>query len=65
MFESVREPGKSASLALAVAVHLAFFIFLYFGINWQRKVQPPLEAELWAELPPVKPLPRKALLKRR
>ncbi len=37
MFESVREPGRSASLALAVAVHLAFFVFLYFGINWQRK----------------------------
>ena len=37
MFESVHEPGRSTSLALAVAVHLAFFVFLYFGIHWQRK----------------------------
>ena len=59
MFEGVHEPGKSTSLALAVAVHVAFVVFLYVGISWQRKPLPPLEAQLWSELPPAKPLPRK------
>jgi colicin import membrane protein len=59
MFANVREPGKATSLVLALVVHLAFFVFLYFGISWQRKPQLPLEAQLWSELPPVKqPLPR-------
>jgi len=61
MFANVREPGKATSLVLAVVVHLAFFIFLYLGISWQRKHQVPLEAELWSELPPVKQPPARAV----
>jgi colicin import membrane protein len=53
-----REPDKLAALLLALAVHIAFFAFLYFGISWQRKPQEPLVAELWSELPPPKPTPR-------
>ena len=51
------EPGKTAALALAIVVHVAFFAFLYFGISWQRKPQEPLVAELWSELPPPRPQP--------
>lgn len=49
-----REPGQTTSLILAIGVHLAFFFFLYFGISWKPKVQEPVMAELWAELPPVR-----------
>lgn len=49
-----REPGHTISLILAIGVHLAFFVFLYFGVSWKPKVQEPVMAELWSELPPVR-----------
>lgn len=49
-----REPGETTSLILAIGVHLAFFVFLYFGISWKPKVQEPVMAELWSELPPIR-----------
>ena len=50
----LREPGRGVSALLAVIVHVAFFAFLYFGVNWHPKVREPLVAELWSELPPVR-----------
>lgn len=47
-----REPGAGFSWALAIAVHVALFAVLVFGIRWKTK-QDPVMAELWSELPPV------------
>ena len=57
MGSGAREPGWAASWALAIAVHAVFFAFLYFGLSWRPKLQPPLTAELWSELPPVRQAP--------
>ncbi len=49
---------------LAIAVHGAFLMVLVFGVAWRHTVTPPMEAELWADLPapatvtkPVPPTP--------
>jgi colicin import membrane protein len=59
MGSAPREPGWAASWALAIAVHAVFFAFLYFGVSWRPKLQSPLSAELWSELPPVRQAPSK------
>ena len=49
------EPGRIASGALAVLVHLMFFGLLVFGLSWQKKIASPIVVDLWQELPePVK-----------
>ena len=49
------EPGRLASGALAVLVHLMFFGLLVFGISWQKKIASPVVVDLWQDLPdPVK-----------
>jgi colicin import membrane protein len=53
--ERPRQPGKIRSILLAVAVHLAFFALIVFGVTWQSRPTPPLQAELWDKLPPGKP----------
>ena len=57
--QDAREPGRVGSALLAAVVHVLFFAFLYFGVSWQPKVRQPVVAELWNELPPVKPVPAK------
>lgn len=52
--ERPRQPGRIRSILLALAVHAAFFAFIVFGVSWQSQPTPPLEAELWSQLPPVK-----------
>lgn len=47
------EPGKLASGLMAVVVHVAFFVLLVFGVNWQRRDAPAVVVELWNNLPPV------------
>lgn len=42
-------------MLLALAVHAAFFGLIVFGVSWQNRPAPPLEAELWRDLPPVQP----------
>ena len=52
---TVDEPGRVASGALAVLVHLMFFGLLVFGISWQKKIASPVMVDLWQDLPkPVK-----------
>ncbi len=57
---SAREsaPGKFRAVALAVAVHAAFFALIVFGVTWQSRPTPPAQAELWDKLPPVQAPPR-------
>jgi colicin import membrane protein len=59
--QTLKEPGRIASGALAVLVHLMFFGFLVFGLSWQKKVASPIVVDLWQDLPePTKksaPLP--------
>jgi colicin import membrane protein len=51
--EKPRQPGRIRAVFLAVAVHAAFFGLIVFGVTWQSRPQPPLQAELWSKLPPV------------
>ena len=44
---TIDEPGRVASGALAVLVHLMFFGLLVFGISWQKKIAGPIVVELW------------------
>lgn len=53
--ERPRQPGKIRSVFLALAVHAAFFALIVFGVTWQSRPTPPLQAELWDKLPPGKP----------
>jgi len=49
-----RQPGRIRAVLLALAVHTAFFGLIVFGVSWQNRPAPPLEVELWKDLPPVK-----------
>ncbi len=53
--ERPREPGRIRSVLLALAVHGAFFALIVFGVTWQSRPTPPLQAELWDKLPPPMP----------
>ena len=59
--EKRAQPGRLRAIFLAVVVHLAFFALIVFGVNWQSSPTPPMQAELWDQLPPVaarQPAPR-------
>jgi colicin import membrane protein len=47
------QPGRLRAVFLAVAVHVAFFALIVFGVTWQSKPAPPVQAELWDKLPPA------------
>lgn len=51
-----RQPGRFGSIVLALAVHAAFFALIVFGVSWQSRPMPPLQAELWDKLPPGPPV---------
>lgn len=57
-----REPGAVSAAFLALAVHLAFFAFLYLGISWQAAKPRPVMVDLWSALPEgqTRPAPRAA-----
>jgi colicin import membrane protein len=38
---------------LAMVVHAAFFGLIVFGVTWQSRPEAPVQAELWAKLPPA------------
>ncbi len=46
--------GKGPAIAMAVLVHLALFTLLFFGVNWSNKEPPPVQVELWNNLPEQK-----------
>ncbi|HUP30100.1 MAG TPA: cell envelope integrity protein TolA [Usitatibacter sp.] len=52
-----RQPGGIRAVILAVLVHAAFFGLIVFGVAWQNKPTPPMQAELWDKLPPVAKAP--------
>lgn len=47
-----RDPVNTPAAVLSVAVHLALFAFLFFGIRWQSKLPDAVVVELW-DRPPV------------
>ena len=51
--EKPRQPGRIRAVFLAVVVHAAFLALIVFGVTWQSRPQPPLQAELWSKLPPA------------
>ena len=56
------EPGKWASLALTIAVHLGLIAFLVLGVRWQSAPPAALEVDLVAAVPahPAPPKPEPA-----
>ena len=47
-------PGKTASVLLAIAMHLLLAVFLIYGIRWQREAPAAVSVELVsAALPPA------------
>jgi colicin import membrane protein len=44
---------KTIAGAMALAMHALFVVLLVFGVSWQKKIEPPVEAELWSSLPPL------------
>jgi len=46
-----REPYRFSAGMLALVVHLAFFILLYFGVRWQSHPPETLMVEMWDSLP--------------
>lgn len=56
-----RQPGRIRAVFLAIVVHAAFFALIVFGVTWQSRQEAPVQAELWAKLPPApatKPPPK-------
>lgn len=51
-FEERPDPGRSASIALAAAVHLLLLAVLLFGVRWQNRPPEAVVVELWREPPP-------------
>lgn len=47
------DPGKLPSALFALVLHVGFFALIVFGVSWQVKVQAPLHAEIWRDLPTV------------
>ncbi len=48
------QPGRIRAFVLAIVVHAAFFALIVFGVTWQSRPAPPVQAELWDKLPPTK-----------
>lgn len=48
------EPGLLPAAVLAVMMHGAFFVIIFFGVSWQVKQPAPVAAELWSQLPPAR-----------
>ncbi|MEP6606311.1 MAG: protein TolA, partial [Nitrosospira sp.] len=50
------EPGLMPAGVLAVLVHLIFFAFMIFGLNWKTYPPEGMVVDLWSSLPqPVQP----------
>lgn len=47
------EPGAMRAGLLAVLVHVIFFAFMIFGLNWKTYPTEPVMVDLWNSLPPA------------
>jgi colicin import membrane protein len=47
------EPGRVPAAVLAVLVHIIFFGFLIFGLNWKTESPEGMMVDLWSSLPPA------------
>ncbi|ARO88994.1 protein TolA [Nitrosospira lacus] len=45
------EPGRVPAGVLAVLVHIIFFAFMIFGLNWKTYPPEPMMVDLWSNLP--------------
>lgn len=53
---------KTKARWLALAMHALFIVLIVFGVSWQKKPQPAVEADLWSNLPPLpQPAPPKVV----
>lgn len=52
------EPYRLSAGVLALAVHLAFFTVLYFGIRWQSHSSEKYTVEMWDSLPTTEVVPK-------
>jgi colicin import membrane protein len=51
---------RTKARLLALAMHVLFIVLIVFGVTWQKKPQPAIEADLWSNLPPIpQPAPPK------
>ena len=55
--EKRAQPGRLRAIFLAIAVHVAFFALIVFGVSWQSSPTAPVLAELWDKLPPAAKAP--------
>lgn len=55
------EPYKFPAGVLALAVHLAFFALLYFGVSWHSDPPQGMTVDIWNSLPVAQPEPVKAV----
>ncbi len=46
-----QEPYRISAGILALAVHLAFFSLLYFGVRWQSRPPDAFMVEMWEDMP--------------
>ncbi|MDE2365801.1 MAG: cell envelope integrity protein TolA, partial [Betaproteobacteria bacterium] len=45
------EPGRVPAGVLAVLVHVIFFAFMIFGMNWKTSPPEGMVVDLWSSLP--------------
>lgn len=57
---SSQDAGKWIAAALAIAVHVAFVVFLVFSVSWQNPKPEPVSVELYAPPAAAKVEPAKA-----
>ena len=53
-----QEPYRFSAGVLALAVHLAFFTVLYFGVRWQSHPSERYTVEMWDSLPTTEVVPK-------
>lgn len=54
------EPGLLSAGVLALLVHVAFFVFMIFGLSWKSYPPEGMVVDLWSSLPEPTPPPAKA-----
>jgi colicin import membrane protein len=61
---SHHEPGKFLAGVLALLIHAAFVVFMFFGLNWKSQAPKGMVVDLWHDLPqPVQPVIKQPLVK--